>query len=176
MRRGTGRGRLPRVVVMGGAFHVAGNVTPHAEFNVYVDPEAAAEVFAVRDLEITVVGLDVTRQVALPKTVWQTAASRDERPANLVYEVSSGIERIHGDAPIYLHDPLAVAAALDPDLLLCESRSVTVSCAQETRGEVRAERSGHVRVATAVDRQRFTQRFASALGLIWVEDPTSAAN
>src|SRR5688500_13044547 len=56
--------RVGRIVVMGGALAVPGNVTPGAEFNFYVDPEAAAAVFEA-GLPIDLVPLDVTNQVVL---------------------------------------------------------------------------------------------------------------
>jgi inosine-uridine nucleoside N-ribohydrolase len=56
---------LKEVVVMGGAYRVPGNTTPAAEFNILVDAEAAEQVFAAPFRDLTVVGLDVTQQVAL---------------------------------------------------------------------------------------------------------------
>lgn len=160
---------LRRIVIMGGAFRQPGNVTAHAEFNIYVDPEAAADVFAVRNLDVTVLGLDVTHQVALPKAVWDDAARREGAAAQLVAAICPWMETHHGKTGMFLHDPMAVAAALDPALVTCRAWSVTVSCAQETRGETRAVRSGHVKVAEQVDCPRFAQRFADALGLRWID-------
>ena len=56
--------QLAEVVIMGGAVTVPGNVTPVAEFNIYVDPEAAQVVFA-SGVPITLIGLDVTERVRL---------------------------------------------------------------------------------------------------------------
>ncbi|MER3437673.1 MAG: nucleoside hydrolase [Chloroflexota bacterium] len=160
---------LRRIVIMGGAFWQPGNVTAHAEFNIYVDPEAAAEVVAVRNLDVTVLGLDVTHRVALPKAVWVDAAGRDNPAAKLVAAICPWMETHHRKTGMFLHDPMAVAAALDPTLVTCAERSVTVSCAPETRGETLAVRAGHVKVAEHVDGGRFAQRFANALGLQWLE-------
>src|SRR5204863_8795872 len=68
-------GRIGRVVVMGGAVDVPGNVTPTAEFNVWVDPEAAGEVFEC-GREIDVVALDATRQVVLTRAELAGALAR----------------------------------------------------------------------------------------------------
>ena len=75
-------GRVGRIVVMGGAVAVPGNVTPGAEFNFYVDPEAAAAVFAA-GLPIDLVPLDVTKQVVLSQAElarrWGIDPQRDLR-------------------------------------------------------------------------------------------------
>lgn len=158
-----------RVVAMAGAFNVGGNVTAHAEFNVYVDPEAAAQVFANRALDLTVLGLDVTQATALPKPVWERAAESAALPAQLVARLCPWMHRRHGKTGMFLHDPMAVAAALDPSLVSYTERSVTVSCAPEHRGETRAERTGRVKVAERVDTDRFMASFCETLGLQWVD-------
>ena len=159
-------GLLKAVVVMGGAFGVGGNVTPHAEFNIYVDPESAAEVFANRTLDLTVVGLDVSHQVALPKAVWDEAANSPSPYAQLVAKVCDWVWRGHRRTGMFLHDPLAVAVALNPTLVGTAKRSVTVSCARENRGETRAVRTGTVEVAETVEAARFLESFSETLGLV----------
>ncbi|MBP1712677.1 MAG: Inosine/uridine-preferring nucleoside hydrolase [Deltaproteobacteria bacterium] len=59
---------LREIVIMGGAVRTRGNITPHAEFNICVDPLAASRVFSI-GLPIRLVPLDVTRQVALTPAV-----------------------------------------------------------------------------------------------------------
>src|SRR4028118_1345599 len=100
---------------MGGSIGL-GNTTPAAEFNIYVDPEAAREVFE-SGLQITMSGLDVTHQAGANR------AERDRlRGLGGIGEVVAGsldffaatYERSFGfDAPP-LHDPVAVAAILEP--------------------------------------------------------------
>jgi purine nucleosidase len=158
---------LRRVVVMGGAFTVGGNVTAHAEYNVFADPEAAAEVFANRALDLTVVGLDVTHRVALPRSVWEAAAAIDQPAPQLVAKLCPWMWRRHRKTGMYLHDPLAVAVALDPSLIACGRRSVTVGTGLENRGESMAARAGTVKVAETVDAERFLAEFCSRLGLPW---------
>src|SRR3954468_10778522 len=72
---------LRRLVIMGGAFFNPGNVTKFAEFNIYVDPEAAAQVFAAPFSDVTVVGLDASHQAALDRKTWRSAAGRGVRGA-----------------------------------------------------------------------------------------------
>ncbi len=159
---------LDRVVVMGGAYAVPGNVTPRAEFNVYADPEAAAQVFAAPFPRLTVIGLDVSHQTALPRAVWEAtrATGSDPHPAaTLVVEVCrrSFIER--GMTGFYLHDPLALAAALDPSLVTTEGSTVAVALGGEERGMTWITGPGNVQVARTVDAERFLAGFYETLGL-----------
>src|SRR5262245_20583902 len=112
--------RVGRIVVMGGAVRAPGNVTPAAEFNFYVDPEAAAAVFeGARPLEV--VTLDVTRQVLLDQDALADRLDRSRSPlARFVSDFTLhgfafGAE--HAREGITLHDPLAVGVALDPSLV-----------------------------------------------------------
>jgi purine nucleosidase len=156
---------LKSVVVMGGVFTIGGNVTPHAEFNIHTDPEAANEVLSNRKLDLTMVGLDVSHQVALPKAVWDAAANSPSPSAQLVAKTCAWIWNGHRRNAMFLHDPLAVAVAIDPTLVTCAKRSVTVSAAPENRGETRAVRSGTVNVAEAVAAKRFLDYFSERLDL-----------
>ncbi|RMF87840.1 MAG: nucleoside hydrolase, partial [Nitrospinota bacterium] len=128
--------RVKRIVVMGGAFGVPGNITPVAEFNIYVDPHAAQIVFAA-GLPLTVVGLDVTRKVRLTPQVVQTAiAPRQTRVSQFICDCTSGLfafsEEREGEASMPLHDPLAVGVAIDPSLVSTEQLHVEI----ETEGEI----------------------------------------
>ena len=168
--------RVGRVVVMGGAVAVAGNVTPGAEFNFYVDPEAAAAVFEA-GLPIDLVPLDVTRQVVLGEAELARRLARSPSPvARFVADFTGhgfafGAER--GDGGIVLHDPLAMGVALDPSLVGFEALAVEVeSEGRATRGLSLADRRPipshrkrrpNCRVAMTVDAPRFLQRFLDAL-------------
>jgi inosine-uridine nucleoside N-ribohydrolase len=128
--------QLAEVVIMGGAVTVPGNVTPVAEFNIYVDPEAAQVVFTA-GVPITLIGLDVTERVRL------TAEMIDQnvRPASSplsqfvvdctaqTIQFSTRVERPPGMA---MHDPLAVGALIDPTIV----HTVPLSVQVETMGEL----------------------------------------
>ena len=111
-------GRIERIVLMGGAYFEVGNITPAAEFNIYVDPEAARAVFA-SGAPITVLPLDVTHRALTTRT--RNAAFRE---AGRVGEVVAGwtgfFERFdkakYGSEGAPLHDPLVIAWLLRPDL------------------------------------------------------------
>ena len=168
--------RVGRVVVMGGAVAVAGNVTPGAEFNFYVDPEAAAAVFE-SGLPLDVVPLDVTRQVVLGAADLERRLAASPSPvARFVADFTEhgfafGAER--GDGGIVLHDPLAMGVALDPRLVGFEALHVEIECAgRVTRGLSLADRRPipahrkrrpNCRVAMTVDAPRFLDRFLDGL-------------
>ncbi len=158
---------IPRVVVMGGAYHVPGNVTPHAEFNIWEDPEAAAQVLAAGFDDLTLIGLDVTTRVGLRREIWRgigQAATRG-RAAELTLRISRMSFEDRGLEQLYLHDPLAVAVALDPTLVTVELDEVDVVTMGEQEGRTRPVGSGRVRVATGVDSDRFLERFHEVLGV-----------
>jgi purine nucleosidase len=67
-RRRTSPPRVRELVMMGGGFFEGGNITPAAEFNIYVDPEAAAAVFASPAFRIVMMPLDVTHKVLTLKS------------------------------------------------------------------------------------------------------------
>ena len=127
---------VERCIVMGGAISVPGNITPAAEFNLFVDPHAASRVFQ-SGLPLTLVGLDVTRQALLQRSTVETLIRPKKTPTAAF--ISRATERLldwtekhSGEAAIPLHDPLAVAVALDPALVRSERLSVEV----ETEGQL----------------------------------------
>jgi len=126
---------ISRIVIMGGAFNLTpyghGNVSPVAEFNVWHDPEAAKIVFD-SGIPITAIGLDVTTDPAnrLTETHFREIEGAGTERATFVGDLCRHlIERYGG---VSLHDPLAVAAVIDPSLVETESVVVQV----ETRGEL----------------------------------------
>jgi purine nucleosidase/pyrimidine-specific ribonucleoside hydrolase len=156
-------GRIGRLVVMGGAVDVPGNVTPDAEFNMHVDPEAAARVLAA-GLPVDVVPLDVTRRVVLRPDVLAAALATAPPP---VARFVSGITRrafqreiARGRPGIELHDPLAVGVALEPSFVRLEPTHLRMGPDGQTR---RAAGSPNCRVALEVDADRFLLWFLARL-------------
>jgi inosine-uridine nucleoside N-ribohydrolase len=125
-----------RIVLMGGAIGVAGNITPAAEFNIYVDPHAAAIVFNA-GIPITMVGLDVTYQVKLTADdiAAATAAHNTTASRFLIdctrHPLESTAKR-SGESRFFLHDPLAVGVVIDPSFVVTEAMSVDI----ETQGDI----------------------------------------
>ena len=162
--------RIGRVVVMGGAM-VQGNVTASAEFNIYVDPEAAARVFT-SGLDVTMIGLDVTHQALLRASDAERLASGG-RVSRFVAELFGFFARSEpdsrglGGAPI--HDAAAVAHLIWPDLVTTERRSVEVDLGATSRGRTVVDRrpgaptAGTVQVGTDIDGDRFTRLLVEAI-------------
>lgn len=158
---------LKAVVVMGGAYNVPGNTTPAAEFNILVDPEAAEQVFAAPFRSLTAVGLDVTEQVALSREDWNAAlANAGLKPAAaLLREIGRFAFTSLNRDRFALHDPLAVAAALEPEILRVEEAAIVVESEEPERGRTRIVGPGPVRVAIDVDAERVLEEFRATVGL-----------
>ena len=111
--------RIQEIVLMGGAYFEVGNITPAAEFNIYVDPEAAKKVFAC-GAPITVMPLDVTHKALV--TAERNAAFRAlGTPVGVaVAEMTDFFERFdkekYGSTGAPLHDPCVTAYLIRPDL------------------------------------------------------------
>jgi inosine-uridine nucleoside N-ribohydrolase len=131
---------VERLVVMGGAFgDPAGNVTPHAEFNAWIDPEAAEVVFASQ-LPVTLVPLDVTTKVALghdDAARLEATAGGPTLTSTLIRRGADLYERLGLVPTCEMHDPLAAAVALDPTLVSVTPMRVTVDSDGAARGRTR---------------------------------------
>ena len=111
--------RIQEIVLMGGAYFEVGNITPAAEFNIYVDPEAAKKVFAC-GAPITVMPLDVTHK-ALVTAERNNAFRALGTPVGVaVAEMTDFFERFdkekYGSAGEPLHDPCVTAYLIKPEL------------------------------------------------------------
>ncbi|MFV0409067.1 MAG: nucleoside hydrolase [Paracoccus sp. (in: a-proteobacteria)] len=126
--------RVQQIVLMGGAYFEVGNVTPAAEFNIYVDPEAAAAVFA-SGVDLVVMPLDVTHK-ALTSADWITGLrALGTRAGEAVASWTDFFERFdrekYGAEGAPLHDPCTIAWLIRPELF--SGRHINVEI--ETRGE-----------------------------------------
>lgn len=165
-----------RIVVMGGAYFNPGNITPHAEYNVYTDPHAALQVFAADWQEIIAVGLDVTHQTAITKKMWDAIPDDAEGSAWLMKAI---VERTYTErirSGFFLHDPVAMAVALDDSFITTESYSVDVVTEGEERGKTIVSLDGNVRVAKAIDAQRFVKVFCDAVNIPFIHDAAGTAD
>jgi purine nucleosidase len=188
---------LRRLVIMGGSYDHRGNTTAVAEWNISVDPEAAAEVFSTwsaRGTPPILCGLNLTRTVAVtPEVLTRLAAAaassttamsvHDERGIRstasnplirmiedaLRFYLEGYYDKGHGYSA-HLHDPLAAAVALDPELVATEPAAVDVELAGTlTRGMTVTDwsdrREPNARIGVGVDPEAFFDRFIERVGM-----------
>ncbi|MEZ4507044.1 MAG: nucleoside hydrolase [Thermomicrobiales bacterium] len=158
---------LKRLVIMGGAFWTPGNIKPHrhAEFNIYVDPEAAQQVFDAGFTEFYAVGLDVTHEAPVSPEVWELVTSSDSAPAEVIQTLYRSRIEDPSSGTAYIHDAMAVAAALDPTLIEWETHDIQVPLDEVHRGQTRLVPGDRVRVSKSVDALTFMERFYQRLGI-----------
>jgi purine nucleosidase len=175
---------VKRFVIMGGAFSEPGNVTPSAEFNIWHDAEAARIVFrafgGVGGAPVEAIGLDVTRKTTIDESDLARLAARVAgKPVGTLLmrfiEDSSRhyfelMEKWHGRRFITMHDPMALAVALDPTLVETRRAAVDVETAGRlTTGATIADwrgqwgRLANAEVAVSVDAERFRSSFFDAM-------------
>lgn len=111
--------RVAEIVLMGGAYFEVGNITPAAEFNIYVDPEAADIVFQ-SGINITVLPLDVTHKALVTAPRVEAFRSMGTEVGRMVAEWTDFFERFdkekYGSEGAPLHDPCVPAYLIQPDL------------------------------------------------------------
>ena len=127
--------RIKQIVMMGGGYFEGGNITPAAEFNIYVDPEAAAEVFAA-GIPITMMPLDVTHKALTTTARTDAIRATGTRTAIAVAEMLVFFERFdeekYGSDGGPLHDPCTVAWMLRPEMFSGRHCNVEI----ETKSEL----------------------------------------
>jgi purine nucleosidase/pyrimidine-specific ribonucleoside hydrolase len=133
------------IVLMGGSTG-AGNVEPLAEFNIYVDPEAADVVFS-SGLPVTMCGLNVTHQALATEAVLERLRGLGTPLADTVVRLlvffRDRYRDIFGLPAPPVHDPVAVARVIDPELVRCEEAHVAVELhGAHTRGATVCDRHG----------------------------------
>jgi purine nucleosidase len=175
---------VKRFVIMGGAFSEPGNVTPSAEFNIWHDPEAARIVFrafgGVGGAPVIAIGLDVTRKTIIDESDIAAIESRiagKPKGAKLTSFLEDAsrfyferMEKTIGKRIFTMHDPLAIAVALDPTLVETRRAAVDVETAGRlTTGATIVDwrgqwgRLANAEVAVAVDADRFRRLFFDAM-------------
>ena len=140
---------------MGGAYFEVGNITPAAEFNIYVDPEAAEIVFR-SGVDLTVMPLDVTHNALTTRPRVEAFRNLGTEPGRMVAEWTDFFERFdkekYGSQGAPLHDPCVIAWLLKPELFSGRHINVEIETSSElTRG------------MTVADWWRVTDRPANAM-------------
>lgn len=160
--------RVHRAVVMGGAVTVPGNVNDHAEANVASDPEAF-DILLGAGLPLTLVGLDVTRQVVIDEAMLTRLAQHTSDVARFAAQAMQTYADFYtpilGRRGCLAHDPLAGMVLLDPALVTTASAPLRVVLDGPRRGQVVVADDGRpdIQFATGVDTARALQRLEAAL-------------
>jgi inosine-uridine nucleoside N-ribohydrolase len=163
--------RLEDIVWMGGSIG-EGNITPAAEFNAFVDPEAAAAVFAT-GIPLTMIGLDVTHK-ALFTSAHAQRLRQAGRAGRFVAELSDFFLPVHkqgyGQDGAPIHDALAIARVIDPGLVTTVPVNVEIEtasrfCDGRTVVDLRSvtDRPPNAHVAVDLDTDRFLDLVCSRL-------------
>lgn len=128
---------IGQIVLLGGAFSVNGNVNPAAEANIFGDPDAADIVFTC-GADILAVGINVTHQVVLTDAERDKLIQSNGKFAQYLCKILEVYFSYHQEAysmrGVYLHDPTALLAAVNPSLLTYTEGAVRVQTTGITRG------------------------------------------
>lgn len=162
-----------RIVLMGGALCVSGNVSPYAEANIYQDPKAAKIVFE-SGIPVTMVGLDVTSRALITREDMKSWVSGNKKLAT-IYNITDHYFKAHeliyprwGGAA--MHDPLAGMVAIYPDIVKTITYPVTVLETQGQEGRTvldlqRMDKKNNytVSVAIDIDCEQFTRELLASI-------------
>lgn len=153
---------IRELVLMGGSYLKRGNITPTAEFNIFVDPHAAEVVFE-SGLPITVLPLDVTQQLLTTAARVERLRKLGNKAGELIAGMLTSYQRQHPERfsseGVPLHDPSVIGYLVEPSLF--SGRSVNVAI--ETRSDLTLGE-------TVVDWNRVTERPVNAL---WINEVNS---
>lgn len=127
-------GRVQELVMMGGGFFEGGNITPAAEFNIFVDPEAA-DIVMRSGVPVVIMPLDVTHQLLTRKDRVRKIADIGTAPAKAMAEMLEFFERFdiekYGSDGGPLHDPTVIAYLLKPELFDGRTCNVEIEVSSE---------------------------------------------
>lgn len=156
------RDKIRHIWFMGGAA-IGGNVSPTAEFNIWVDPIAAKLVIG-SGIPMTMVGLDVTTKAEMTREDEAELRACGKKGAVLAADILDFMFRRHakGGESSMMHDALALASAVCPECLVCRDYFVDVECdGQYTAGHTMVDQRGrlgkapNVSVAMELDLNKF---------------------
>lgn len=154
--------RVQEIVLMGGAYFAVGNITPTAEFNIYVDPEAAKIVFGA-GIPLVVMPLDVTHKALTTKARIDAFRAMGTQVGHMVAAWTDFFERFdmekYGSKGAPLHDPCTIAYLINPDLFAGRHINVEI----ETEGALTLG-------MTVADWWRVTDRPPNALFIKDIDD------
>ncbi|MFV1491813.1 nucleoside hydrolase [Phaeobacter sp. JH18-32] len=126
--------RVQEIVLMGGAYFEVGNITPAAEFNIYVDPEAAAAVLS-SGVPVTMMPLDVTHKALATRPRIEAIRALATKVGDFTADMLDFFERFdvekYGSEGGPLHDPCVIAYLIRPELFSGRKINVVVETTSE---------------------------------------------
>ena len=168
----SGRKAIEEIVIMGGAFHVPGNLgdggffkttNTTAEWNFFVDPKAAAQVFA-SGVPLRIVPLDATSRVKLDRQFLERFRHEAKGPlAEIVKKVLNGEHELIDQGIFYAWDPLAAVALLDPAVATWTPAHVAMRLTGNEAGRSVIESAkANAKIALDANRDRFMSFYIAA--------------
>jgi purine nucleosidase len=161
--------RVKRIVLMGGTAKYPGNCSPAAEYNFWVDPDAAKIVFE-SGIPITMVGLDVTHRIIFTPNLREVVNQLNSPLSKFVVDITRFYLDFHWRQErtigCVINDPLAIAILIDPSLVEMQDASVDVETAGIAAGQSIVDFGGHwsggqcnTKVCMKVNPKRFFELF-----------------
>lgn len=159
---------VSRIVLMGGSLEEGGNITPHAEANIYHDPHAAERAFA-SGANITMVGLDVTHRILCTAEDFDAMEHAAPKLGGMINEMSRFYLHFYTTVGKHdgcsLHDPAAVIACTHPELFTPRSVPIEVTCDGDASGATILTQDSRktVDALMKIDAQAVKQRFLTVM-------------
>jgi len=168
--------RIKRIIAMGGGWSEGGNITPTAEFNIYVDPQAARLVFQ-SGAPITLLPLDTTHQAIATKARIEPFRQMKNNTGPAVALMLDFFERFdvekYGSEGGPLHDPCVIAWLLHPELFTGKDVNVEIECESElTMGQTVTDwwhvsgRKANTHFVRGIDADGFYKLLTERLGTL----------
>ena len=161
---------VKKLVIMGGAVWVPGNVSAYAEANIWNDPHAADAVFAA-DWDIDLIGLDVTQTIDCDDADFTALRQAAPEIGGFLHEISAFYIKFYhsviGRHVCLMHDPSALIAITDEELFTYQETPLSVVCSGEQIGRTVVQDSANrraVRVAVGADTAKIKARFLDICG------------
>ena len=157
--------KIERVVFMGGSYN-DGNVTPFAEFNAFVDPEAYKILFD-SDLDLVMVGLDATHMTLMTLDEIENGIQGKSEASlfmkNLLTWYAHNVMAVYGYKGAHMHDPSAIMYILHPEIFENFKANLEISTNDDvTRGKIMINHQNqrkNVTVASSLDNNLFKKHF-----------------